>query len=188
MQTKTFRKIRGEIESDESFIGGKARFMHAAKREKRIQGRGTVGKTIAHGLLERGGEVRVAIVPDQKKETLQSRVRENVEPGESVFTDTLRSYQGLDDQYVHGMVDHSSGQYVNGRIHTNGLENFWSLVKRCLKGTYVAVAPWHTFRYLDEEAWRYNERKSTDGDRFQTVMARILGKRLTYRELAGNEA
>jgi transposase-like protein len=185
MQTGSFEKFKGEIESDETFIGGKAKFMHAAKREERIQGRGTVGKTIAQGILQRGGKVRVSVVPDQKKETLQRNVRRNVMPGAHVFTDTLRSYEGLSVQYVHGMVDHSAGQYVDGKIHTNGMENFWSLTKRCLKGTYVAVAPWHLFRYLDEESMRFNERWGNDAERFVTVLSRIAGRRLTYKALIG---
>jgi transposase-like protein len=189
MQTGNFeRQLAGEVESDETFIGGKAKFMHASKREERIHGRGTVGKTVVQGLLERGGEVRVEVVPDQKKATLQENVRKNVKPGAFVFTDTLRSYVGLSPQYVHGMVDHSSGEYVRDRVHTNGMENFWSLVKRCLKGTYVAVAPWHLFRYLDEEAFRFNGRKGTDAERFVRVLKRIAGKRLTYAEASGKLA
>jgi transposase-like protein len=127
-------------------------------------------------------------VPDQKKGTLQENVRKHVEPGAHVFTDTLRSYEGLSVQYVHEMVDHSSGEYVRDRVHTNGMENFWSLVKRCLKGTYVAVAPWHLFRYLDEEAFRFNERATkdepkNDGDRFLSVLRSVVGRRLTYKAL-----
>lgn len=193
MQTGTFAKLSGDVESDETFIGGKAKFMHKAKRAQRIQGRGTVGKTVVHGVMARGGEVRVAVVPDQKKTTLEARVREHVEPGAEVFTDTLRSYDGLDNGYVHATVDHSAGEYVRGKVHTNGMENFWSLVKRCLKGTYVAVAPWHLFRYLDEEAYRFNERKRADdtpkkdGERFVQVLSRIAGRRVTYKKLTGNE-
>jgi transposase-like protein len=143
------------------------------------------------GFLQRSTEqdtskVRVKVVPDQKKGTLQGTVREQVEPGSSVFTDTLRSYAGLDDEYVHGMVDHSAGIYADGRVHTNGMENFWCLLKRALKGTYVAVAPWHLFRYLDEQALRFNERKGKDADRFETVMASVVGKRLTYEEVTGH--
>jgi transposase-like protein len=193
MQTGSFAKLRGDVESDETFIGGKSKFMHASKRAGRIQGRGPVGKTVVQGMLERGGQVHVKVVADQRKGTLQDNVREHVLPGSSVFTDTLRSYEGLDDAYVHGMVDHSAGQYVDGKVHTNGLENFWSLVKRCLKGTYVAVAPWHLFRYLDEEAFRFNHRGGKDGDkedgkRFLTVLSRIFGRRLTYRGLIGKLA
>jgi transposase-like protein len=186
MQTGTFDKqLSGHVESDETFIGGKAKFMHASKRADRIQGRGTVGKTIVQGILERGGHVRVNVVPDQKKGTLQNNVRKHVKPGSSISTDTLRSYVGLDSQYIHGMVDHSAGVYVDGKVHTNGMENFWSLVKRCIKGTYVAVAPWHLFRYLDEETFRFNGRSGNDGDRFLNVVRQIVGKRLMFKELSG---
>jgi transposase-like protein len=186
MQTGTFeRQLDGEVEADETFIGGKAKFMHKSKRAERILGRGTVGKTVVQGVLERGGEVRVSVVPNQKKGTLQETVKKHVAPGASVFTDTLRSYDGLDKQYAHATVDHSAGQYVDGKVHTNGMENFWSLVKRCLKGTYIAVAAWHLYRYLDEEAFRFNERLGNDAERFVTVMKQIAGKRLTYRECAG---
>jgi transposase-like protein len=188
MQTGTFEKLSGDVESDETFIGGKAKFMHAGKRADRIQGRGTVGKTIVQGLLERGGKVHAKVVSDQKKGTLQGNVREHVSPGSHVSTDTLRSYIGLDAEYIHGMVDHSAGQYVDGKVHTNGMENFWSLVKRCLKGTYVAVAPWHLFRYLDEESFRFNERHGNDGDRFLDVVRSIVGRRLTYKGLIGKLA
>ncbi|MBI3463883.1 MAG: IS1595 family transposase [Planctomycetes bacterium] len=183
MRTQSFRKIRGEIESDETFIGGKAKNMHRERRERIIQGRGTVGKAIVHGLLERGGEVRVDVVPNQKKGTLQDRVRANVAHGQSVYTDTLRSYEGLAAEYVHKMIDHMRA-YVECRVHTNGLENFWSLLKRALGGTYVAVAPKHLTRYCDEEAFRFNQRNGTDASRFARIMRGVVGRRLTYKELA----
>jgi len=189
MQSRTFSQLSGDVESDETFIGGKSKFMHASKRAEKIHGRGGMDKTVVHGILERGGEVRVQVLPDYKKGTIQENVRKHVMPGAFVFTDTLRSYRGLSPQYVHGMVDHSSGVYVDGKVHVNGLENFWSLVKRCLKGTYVAVAPWHLFRYLDEEAFRFNARGSKkegnkqDGLRFLSVLRNIVGRRLTYKGL-----
>jgi len=186
MQSNTFRQLSGDVESDETFIGGKSKFMHASERAERIHGRGGMDKTVVHGILERGGEVRVQVVPNYKKRTIQENVRKHVEPGAHVFTDTLRSYRGLSPQFVHGMVDHSSGIYVDGKVHVNGLENFWSLVKRCLKGTYVAVAPWHLFRYLDEESFRFNERHGNDGSRFMTVLRKIVGRRLTYKALTDN--
>lgn len=186
MKTKSFCKIRGEIESDETLIGGKARNMHKGKRK--VKGTGAVGKAIVQGLLERGDDsrVHVQVIPNQKRSTVQAVVKENVEPGSSVFTDSLLSYVGLDAEYIHEMVDHAK-EYVRGRVHTNGLENFWSLLKRCLKGTYVSAAPDHLFRYLDEQAFRYNERKHTDGERFDMVMQAVPGKRLTFKELTGIE-
>jgi transposase-like protein len=184
MQTGTFEKLSGEVEADETFIGGKARNMHKKKREEKIQGRGASGKVAVMGLLERHGEVRTKVVPDTKKRTLQVEVRENVEPGSELYTDALKSYQGLDPEYVHQVIDHAE-KYVEGKIHTNGLENFWSLLKRCFHGTYVSVEPFHLFRYLDEEAFRFNERDGQDADRFRKALWSVAGQRLTYSELTG---
>jgi transposase-like protein len=187
MQTKSFYKQRGEVESDETLIGGKSRNMHKAARKAKIKGTGSSGKAIVQGLLERGGNVRAVVVKDQKRETLQSEVRKYVMPGTAVYTDALKSYLGLDADYIHAMIDHAKG-YVEGRVHTNGIENFWSLLKRCLNGTYVAVAPFHLDRYLDEQTIRYNKRKGSDKTRFMEAMMSVCGKRLTYKELIGQEA
>ncbi len=181
MQTGTFEKLSGQVEADETYIGGKARNMHKSKREQKIQGRGASGKVAVMGLLERHGEVRTRVVPDTKSRTLQVEVRENVEPGSEVHTDALASYRGLDPEYVHNVVDHAEW-YVDGHVHTNGLENFWSLLKRGIKGTYVSVEPYHLFRYLDEQAFRFNEREGQDADRF----SKVAGRRLTYRQLTGD--
>ena len=124
------------------------------------------------------------VVPDTKSRTLQVEVRENVEPGSEVHTDALASYLGLDAEYVHNVVDHAE-TYVRGHVHTNGLENFWSLLKRGIKGTYVSVEPYHLFRYLDEQAFRFNERDGEDKDRFAKTLGAVAGRRLTYDELTG---
>jgi len=182
MRTKSFRKLAGEVESDETFIGGRAANMHKGEREKRIRGRGAVGKAIIQGLLQRGGEARMSVVPNTDTETLQPNVRRNVEWGSQVYTDAHGGYVGLDLSFFHKTVDHIS-RYVEGRVHTNGLENFWSLLKRSLQGTYVAVAPFHLQRYVDEQAFRFNERLGSDGSRFRRVLSAVVGKRLTYREL-----
>ncbi len=187
MQTGTFEKLSGEVEADETFIGGKARNMHADKRKEKIAGRGMSGKVAVMGLLERHGKVRTKIVPDTKSGTLQVEVRENVKPGSEVHTDALRSYRGLNPEYVHNVVDHAE-RYVDGHVHTNGLENFWSLLKRGIKGTYVSVEPYHLFRYLDEQAFRFNEREGKDADRFGRALGSVAGKRLTYSELIGEAA
>ncbi|HMH15761.1 MAG TPA: IS1595 family transposase [Edaphobacter sp.] len=182
-------KLNGEVEADETFIGGKARNMHVSKRERRITGTGDSRKVTVMGMLERGGRVRTAIVPNTQKEILQSQVRKHVEAGTTLYTDALRSYSGLATDYAHQVVDHAM-QYVNGRVHTNGLENFWSLLKRGLGGTYVSVEPFHLFRYLDEQTFRYNNRATkdnplTDSDRFAYAVSKIVGKRLTFAELTG---
>lgn len=178
-------KLCGEVEIDETFIGGKARNMHPAKRKEKIHGRGPGDKAIAVGMVERGGKVRTAAAISRKKEDLQAEVRQHVQAGAAIFTDELKSYDGLDGEYQHAVINHAV-EYVNGNVHTNTIENFWSLLKRGLHGTYVSVEPFHLFRYLDEQAFRYNNRKDMhDGDRFVTAMTQITGKRLTYAELTG---
>jgi transposase-like protein len=176
-----------EIEVDESFIGGKARNMHVSERKRRITGTGTKDKTAVMGILERGGKIRTTVVPNRKKHALQGEVRKHVEAGAALYSDSLLSYQGLAGDYAHKVVDHAV-QYVDGRVHTNGLENFWSLLKRGISGTYVSVEPFHLHRYLDEQSFRYNNRKNmNDGQRFVLAMSQIGGKRLTYAELTGKD-
>jgi transposase-like protein len=173
--------LSGEVEADETFIGGKARNMHADKRAIKITGTGGKDKTMVMGILERGGKVRTEVVENRKKKALQAEVREHVEAGSALYTDALKSYDGL-DEFQHQVVDHAI-EYVRGHVHTNGMENYWSLVKR--------VEPFHLFRYLDEQAFRYNNRKHEDGtkvsdfDRFTIAMSQIVGKRLTWKHLTG---
>jgi transposase-like protein len=177
-------KLKGPVEADETFVGGKARNMHRDKRKAKIKGKGAVGKAIVQGILERGGRVVAGVVTDTKRRTLQPNIRELVEPGVSLYTDALMSYEGLEDKYLHETIDHAR-EYVNGDCHTNGMENFWSLLKRGLNGTYVSVMPWQLFRHVDEQVFRFNERKGTDQSRFDAVMRKIVGKRLQYSELIG---
>src|ERR1700688_2756560 len=180
----------GEVEADETFIGGKARNMHKNVKARRItgQGRNTDDKIMVMGILERGGKVRTKIVADRKQETLHGAVRANVEAGADLFTDTFGAYKGLQGEFEHQVVDHAL-RYVDGRVHTNGLENFWSLLKRGLAGTYVAVEPFHLFRYLDEQTLRFNNRKNLDdAGRFNAAVSRITGKRLTFAEVTGKTA
>jgi ISXO2-like transposase domain len=128
------------------------------------------------------------VVPSRRKSVLQAAVKERVEPGSALYTDFLLSYEGLAGEYAHQVVDHAK-EYVNGQIHTNGLENFWSLLKQGLNGTYVSVEPFHLFRYLDEQTFRYNHRRGMkDAGRFSTALRNVSGKRLTYSELTGKEA
>ena len=180
----SFAKLVGEVEVDETFIGGKARNMHAPQRKRRITGRGATDKTAVLGVLERGGEVRAMVVPDRKKRTLQTEVRKHVAAGSALFSDELMSYHGLDALYAHEVINHAV-QYVDGNVHTNGMENFWALLKRSLGGTYVSVEPFHLFRYLDEQAYRFNERGGKDFGRFRRALTRIVGRRVTYDELTG---
>jgi transposase-like protein len=183
-------KLGGEVEIDETFIGGKARNMHAAKRAEKIDGRGPEGKEIVFGMVERGGKVIASHVDTRKRKTLEPLIREHIEAGTAIFSDELKSYDGLSEDYKHAVINHAV-EYVNGNVHTNTMENFWSLLKRGLSGTYVSVEPFHLFRYLDEQAFRYNTRKHMDGEtmtdaeRFSVAVSQITAKRLTYAELTG---
>src|SRR5712692_10208258 len=205
MQQGSFEKMGGQVEADETYIGGLARNMHKDKKAKKITGTGGSGKAIVMGLLERHGidksqkiidtigteekkasRVRAKVIQNTGKDTLHGEVKENVKPGSELFTDAHISYRGLDPEYVHKFVDHAE-TYVQGNIHTNGIENFWSLLKRAIKGTYVSVEPFHLFRYLDEQSFRFNSRHANDGERFQRATEQIVGKRLTYAELTGKD-
>jgi transposase-like protein len=173
--------------------------MHKHKREAKIKGRGTVGKAIVMGILNRSKDrktkeekrkkvgdhstVHAEVVPNAKKVTVQPIVRKVVEPGATVYTDELQSYDGL-TEYVHRVINHSK-EYVGGNIHTNGMENFWSLFGRCVRGTYVSVEPDHLNRYVAEEVFRFNQREIGDGGRLTTALGKISGKRLTYKQLIG---
>jgi transposase-like protein len=184
-------QIGGEVEIDETYIGGAARFMHADKK-RRVGvkgGRSRAGKVAVMGLLERHGKdgmsrVRTRILTDLTRKHVQSHVREHVAAGSSLHTDAYESYEGLSRDYVHNVIDHAEA-YVNGNVHTNKIENYWSLLKRALKGTYVAVEPFHLFRYLDEQAYRFNERGANDAQRFAGVLAQVVGRRLTFAEVTG---
>ena len=193
IQAKSFDKINGDVEVDETYIGGKSRNMHADKR-KRVgmkRGKSMAGKVAVMALLDRHGkdgtsQVRTEILAGRKKGSLQSKVRQHVDEGSNVYTDAFYSYRGLSNGYVHGFVDHAE-KYVDGQVHTNSCENFWSLLKRALKGTYVSVEPFHLFRYLDEQVYRFNNRKQSDSMRFLEACASVFGKRLTYTALTGKE-
>jgi transposase-like protein len=184
MQMGTLEKMSGQVEADETYIGGLARNMHRDKRHAKITGTGGAGKVAVMGLLERDGKVRAKVIRDATQLTLHAEVRGNVEPGAELFTDGWKGYSGLHQEYIHGVIDHAE-KYVDGQIHTNGIENFWSLLKRGLKGTYVSVEPFHLFRYLDEQTFRFNNRKATDAERFHAVISLIQGKRLEYKQLIG---
>ncbi len=189
MQDENFGKLSGHVEVDETFIGGKARNMHLDKRERRITGTGGKDKTIVFGALERGGKIRTTVVNDRKRAALQSCVKEHVEAGAALYSDALASYDGLAQDYAHKVIDHAE-KYVDGQVHTNGLENFWSLLKRGIAGSYVSVEPFHLFRYLDEQVFRYNNRATkdnplNDADRFDMAVRKLFGKRLTFASLTG---
>src|ERR1039457_6896661 len=195
LQNGTIMKLGGECEVDESFIGGKARNMHMDVRKRRITATGPTDKTAVFGVLERAKDdethsrVRTKVITDRKKKALQAEVKAHVQAGSALYSDALLSYDGLESEYAHQVVDHAV-EYVRGLVHTNGLENFWCLFKRGINGTYVSVEPFHLFRYLDEQEFRFNnrgtrEKKISDGDRFNMMLSQIAGKRLTYKEVTG---
>jgi len=191
MQTGTFQKLSGQVESDETYIGGKARNMHKYKKAQSIKGRGTAGKAIVMGILERHGrdtisKVRAKVIKSTATETIQREIRAVVEPRSQLFTDELSSYVGLDKEYAHNVINHMES-YVRGNIHTNGIENFWSLLKRTIRGTYVSVEPFHLFRYVDEQSYRFNKRDDDNAGRFANVVGNVVGRRVTYKNLTGKE-
>jgi transposase-like protein len=192
--------LGGEIEVDESFIGGKARNMHKDRKLRAMNGaKGGPGgnKSIVLGILERASEgkpkrVRATIINDRKKSSIQPEVAAHVEPGSKVYADDWAQTWRMPERYEHEIINHLE-TYVQGNCHTNSLENFWSLLKRGVGGTYIAVEPFHLFRYVDEQAFRFNNRKHADGEvvtdaeRFGRLCDQIVGKRLTYQELTGKE-
>lgn len=198
MQARSFMKMSGEVEADETFIGGRARFMHTDRKQRTMKGRrtGVIGKVAVMGLLDRHGNdghsvVRTVVVPNVRRRNLQQHIREHVVmDGEStLYTDALKSYEPVSPKgwrpselYIHKVIDHAEA-YAQGNVHTNGMENFWSLLKRMIKGTYVSVEPFHLFRYLDEQCYRFNLRKDSDRGRFVNALSSIVGRRLTYAAL-----
>jgi transposase-like protein len=193
-----FTPFSGECEADETFIGGKARNMHMHVKKRRITATGPADKTAVFGVLERGDKdsgtysrVKTVVIPNRRKKTLQAEVKANVKAGSALYSDALLSYNGLESEYAHQVVDHAV-EYVRGKVHTDGLENFWSLFKRGINGTYVSVEPFHLFRYLDEQEFRFNNRGNrdrpvNDGQRFVMALSQITGKRLTYKHLTGKD-
>ena len=178
------RKLSGEVEADETYIGGKARNMHKGKQAKALKAEGYFRKAVVMGMLERDGEVRTKVLNVASAKVLAREIRANVEPGSTLYTDQLASYTRVGQEYAHHVINHAQ-EYVRGNVHTNSIENFWSLLKRGIKGTYVSVEPFHLFRYLDEQSFRFNTRKSNDQGRFMKAMASIVGKRVEYKELIG---
>ncbi len=184
MRVGSFEKPGGHVEIDETFIDGKTRNMHRADRARKIHGTGGRGKVAVMGLLERHGEVRTVVVGNTRRKTLEKHVNEHCEKGSFVYTDGLKSYNNLANEYVHGVIDHAE-KYVEGNTHVNGIESFWALLKRGLGGTYISVESFHLFRYLDEQSFRFNNRKLSDSERFSIVAKQVIGRRLTYSELTG---
>ncbi|MGH9613882.1 MAG: IS1595 family transposase [Bryobacteraceae bacterium] len=193
MQDRGASKLSGHVEADETFIGGKVTNMHRrSKRTIQSKNDGNWGKTVVLGLLEREGRVRAAVAPTRRYYEVHKNVMDNVEVGSTLISDEYNAYQGLPDEFTHEIINKLHG-YVRGRIHVNGMENFWSLLKRTLKGTYVSVDPVHLQAYVDEQVFRFNSRKNSndqplkDGERFSMAVCKVVGKRLTWDELTGKE-
>ena len=181
----------GDVEADETFIGGRARFMHQKRKEEVRKVGGSFGMTPVSGILQRTNDrelskVKLRVLGSVKRRNLMPHILQTVKHGSNVFTDAFSSHQGLSKAYNHEVIDHAI-EYARGKVHTNGMENFWSLLKRTIKGTYVSVDPAHLFRYLDEQATRFNERENDDRGRFLSAMKRVSGRRLTYAKLTGKK-
>ncbi|MGD0464054.1 MAG: IS1595 family transposase [Tepidisphaeraceae bacterium] len=193
VKSNSFEKMGGAgsiIEADETVVGGLKANMHKSKRDKMAKGTGMTGKTVVMGLLERHSEKKQSTVRTEvlagnvNRETLHPIIHKHVEPGSQLFTDAHGGYRGLDPIFIHKFIDHAE-KYVEGAVHTNGIENFWSLFKRCIKGTHVSIDPFHLFAYVDSESFRFNNRDLHDGQRFALALRGMSGKRLTYKALIG---
>lgn len=196
MQAKSFEKMGGggtPVEVDETFVGGRVQNMHASRRRKLSMKQGVYAdnKTVVMGMLDRETrQVRAKLIPDVTRETLQNEILREIDRGATVYTDRATGYDNLArKEFVHETVNHME-EYVRGQVHTQGIENFWSLLKRGLKGTYVAVEPFHLSKYVDEQVFRFNNRATKenpldDSDRFMLAVSQIAGKRLTYADLTG---
>ena len=195
MKSGTFLKLAGKVEADETFIGPNPKMMHRDRLERRRKAKGLDdgygSKAIVAGLLERGpkgkSRVRAQVVPTVGSADLLPQIDESVAPGTELITDSLRSYWQVRDEYIHSVIDHTK-MYVKGHVHTNGIENFWSLLKRMIHGTYVGVASFNLGAYVDEEVFRFNERGDKDGGRFGKVLGAVTGRRIDYKTLAGKVA
>jgi transposase-like protein len=185
MRNGSIAKLSGVVEADETFVGGKDKNRHANKK-KHIPGHGDT--TIVLGMIERGGRPITKVVDSVKGKDLQPEIRKHVEEGTVLYTDSLNSYKTLGADYQHGAVNHQKGEYVRGDVHTNTIESFWALFKRCVKGTHIHLSNYHLDRYLDEECYRYNNRKGDDKARFEAATSQVFGRRLTYNELTGRSA
>jgi transposase-like protein len=190
MKSGTFERLTGPVEVDETYVGGLTKSMNNKRKKRYLQkGRGPSGKVAVLGIRERNtterkGKIRAFVVPFVDRENLQGGIRKHVEPGADVNTDGFLAYQGLSEDYVHHVIDHAY-EYVRGNVHTNSIESFFSVLKRTIKGTYIAPRPKHLQRYIEEQVHRFNEREKTDGERFPVVVKQTDGVRLTYKKLIG---
>ena len=178
------RKLMGDVEVDETYIGGKARNMHKKEQKKVLAKEGSFRKAVVIGMLERKGEVRAEVINRASAKLIHEQIKHNVVPGSHLYTDEANAYIAMGKEYAHDVICHSE-TYVRGNVHTNSIENFWSLLKRGLKGTYISVEPFHLFRYLDEQCFRFNTRKGNDQERFLNAVSSLQDRRVTYQQLTG---
>ncbi len=187
MTVGSIEKLSGTIEADETYIGGDAKNMHSKERKRRVKKAGSPAhKSAVLGMVQRRGKVRAQVIQSRDAATIREFVTSNAEQGSEIMTDEWRGYHNLHNLYRHEVINHSV-EYVRNNIHTNSIENFWSLLKRTIKGTYVSVSPEHLQKYVEEQAFRYNERKGNDQQRFVSMIESISGKRLTWTQLVGCE-
>lgn len=184
IQSGSFEKLHGNVEADETYIGGKVRHPRPGRTGTKAKGP-AAGKTTVIGIIERGGKVRAFTVPDNRKNTLLPKLFEHIAPGATVYTDSLASYRTLSESYRHFIINHAQEYVRDHHVHTNSIENFWSVLKRTIGGTYICPRPKHLDRYLDEQIFRFNAREDKDGPRFVQALKGADGKRMTYRELIG---
>jgi hypothetical protein len=179
----------GPVEIDETFVGAKVKNMHKSKRVKGLNYSAGNGKAIVMGMLERGGKVRAGVIADRKSINMRPALEANVQAGAHIITDEHATYPFIAAPYYHEVINHIEG-YVREHVHTNGIENFWSCLKRGLNGTYISVEPMHLDRYVDEQVFRFNNRHNKGGDasRFKAVLKDVVGRQLTYAELTGRTA
>ena len=198
--TEKFGQSGGTVEADETFVGANTQKMHKSRRAKMQaiasntygMNRHAIGKTIVMGMLDRDlRKVRATVIPNVKRATLQEQILKHVAGGARVITDDATGYRyAVSEGFAHEIINHAQ-EYVRDQVHTQGIENFWSLLKRGLRGTYVAVEPYHLERYVDEQVFRYNTRKRdddkkiTDAERFEMALSQVAGKRLTFAEVTG---
>lgn len=202
------REFDGTVECDETFVGGKNKNRHKDKKVEQSQGRSFKDKTPVFGMLERkeyeiierphknnpektvtekivtkDSQVKCVVVPDTKAVSIQPIILKEVKPNSNLMTDEWWAYQGLNKTYNHGVVDHGKKQYVNGHIYSNGVENFWSHLKRSIIGVYYKVSRKHLQKYADEIAFRFNYKKETVSSKFNLFLQSVNGKRITYQTL-----
>jgi transposase-like protein len=182
---KTDTTMSGTVQADETYVGGKNKIRHKDKKVENSQGRSVKNKTPVFGVVEADGMVHTTVVCDTKASTLKPLIEKMVEDGSIVVTDEWSAYYGLSNNYDHKVINHKANEYCKDGFHTNGIENFWSLLKRGIYGIYHQVSAKHLHRYCDEFSYRYNSRKITTGERFTFSLVNATTSKLTYKELIG---